>query len=206
MDNTAPDLKRDRWMMFIPVMLLLGVWVLQVTLTQTHDLTPWKGGGFGMFSVTSQRDLVITVVDAEGQRLPVDSASIEDRHRRLYWRTLAMPSSESLCHLAEVLGAAALRRVPVEQTAIFAENQGAWWRAIRRADKDAEPTAWPKHTPTVTLSRAPGGSTSARPLVEPVEMTLGVSRVRVDVDAGRVVTEGMPTSVRWSKGRCEVTQ
>ena len=36
----------------IPVALLLAVAAVQVTLARTAGLSPWKGGGFGMFSTT----------------------------------------------------------------------------------------------------------------------------------------------------------
>jgi hypothetical protein len=33
-----------------PALLLMAVAALQMSLTRVVDLTPWKGGGFGMFS------------------------------------------------------------------------------------------------------------------------------------------------------------
>ena len=36
----------------IPVVLLLVVAGIQINLALTEDLTPWKGGGLGMFSTT----------------------------------------------------------------------------------------------------------------------------------------------------------
>jgi hypothetical protein len=40
------------WRAALPVALLLAVAGAQVTLTRTAGLSPWKGGGFGMFSTT----------------------------------------------------------------------------------------------------------------------------------------------------------
>jgi hypothetical protein len=37
---------------WLPVSLLLGVAFVQIVLTRTADLSPWKGGGFGMFAAT----------------------------------------------------------------------------------------------------------------------------------------------------------
>ena len=37
---------------FLPVALLLGVAVWQLVLAFTANLSPWSGGGFGMFSTT----------------------------------------------------------------------------------------------------------------------------------------------------------
>jgi hypothetical protein len=43
---------RQRWRTALPVALLLTVAGTQVILTRTAGLSPWKGGGFGMFSTT----------------------------------------------------------------------------------------------------------------------------------------------------------
>ena len=109
-------------MMLIPVVLLIGVWMIQVTLTQTHDLTPWKGGGFGMFSVTVQRDLTITTVGADGVSLVVDPVSVQARHDRLHRRARAMPTVDTLCHVAEVLTNGTLYRVPLEQSHVWGQS------------------------------------------------------------------------------------
>jgi hypothetical protein len=37
---------------FLPAFLLLTVAVVQVVLVKTYALSPWKGGGFGMFATT----------------------------------------------------------------------------------------------------------------------------------------------------------
>jgi hypothetical protein len=41
-----------RWRSWLPTALLLTVAVTQILLTRTADLSPWKGGGFGMFATT----------------------------------------------------------------------------------------------------------------------------------------------------------
>jgi hypothetical protein len=41
-----------RWTAAIPTALLVLVALTQIALTRTTALTPWKGGGFGMFSTT----------------------------------------------------------------------------------------------------------------------------------------------------------
>jgi len=40
------------WRAVLPVALLAAVACTQVTLARTAGLSPWKGGGFGMFSTT----------------------------------------------------------------------------------------------------------------------------------------------------------
>jgi hypothetical protein len=44
--------RRQRWRTILPVALLVAVASVQVVLTRTAGLSPWKGGGFGMFSTT----------------------------------------------------------------------------------------------------------------------------------------------------------
>src|SRR5262245_14001946 len=46
------DLARAKYLAIIPISLLILVACLQIYLARTADLTPWKGGGFGMFSTT----------------------------------------------------------------------------------------------------------------------------------------------------------
>jgi hypothetical protein len=44
---------RDQvWRIWIPAIALIVVAAVQVVLTKTADLSPWKGGGFGMFATT----------------------------------------------------------------------------------------------------------------------------------------------------------
>jgi len=43
------------WRATLPVALLLTVACLQVALARTAGLSPWKGGGFGMFSTLDER-------------------------------------------------------------------------------------------------------------------------------------------------------
>jgi hypothetical protein len=40
------------WRIWLPAILLIVVAVVQVVLSKTANLSPWKGGGFGMFATT----------------------------------------------------------------------------------------------------------------------------------------------------------
>jgi hypothetical protein len=56
------------WARSLPAALLAVVALVQVTLTHTTDLTPWKGGGFGMFSTLDHgafRNVTIVVDGAD---------------------------------------------------------------------------------------------------------------------------------------------
>ena len=38
------------WRVYCPVVVLLSVAAVQLVLVRSAGLTPWKGGGFGMFA------------------------------------------------------------------------------------------------------------------------------------------------------------
>jgi hypothetical protein len=46
------DLAKAKYFAVIPAFLLIVVGCVQIYLARTANLTPWKGGGFGMFSTT----------------------------------------------------------------------------------------------------------------------------------------------------------
>ena len=46
---------RERWWAALPAVLLTVVATAQIVLTQVAMLSPWKGGGFGMFSTLDGR-------------------------------------------------------------------------------------------------------------------------------------------------------
>ena len=73
------------WRAALPVALLLAVAGAQVTLTRTAGLSPWKGGGFGMFSTTDDagRRWVRVFVSAPERSEEIAIApSLEDAAKR----------------------------------------------------------------------------------------------------------------------------
>jgi hypothetical protein len=89
----------------IPLVLVV-VALTQITLAHTAALTPWKGGGFGMFASMDQletRFVRIELVDPAGDALPVaidrfaGSADVGD----LLERARALPDQGSLEAVAE---------------------------------------------------------------------------------------------------------
>ena len=46
---------RDRWWAAVPAVLLTVVATAQIVLAHTTMLSPWKGGGFGMFATLDGR-------------------------------------------------------------------------------------------------------------------------------------------------------
>ena len=73
------------WHALLPVSLLVVVACVQVTLATTAGLTPWKGGGFGMFSTTDdggRRSVRVFVSAFERSEEITISPSLEDAARR----------------------------------------------------------------------------------------------------------------------------
>jgi hypothetical protein len=87
------------WRALLPVGLLLAVAGAQITLARTADLSPWKGGGFGMFSTTDDagRRSIRVYVSAPDRSEEIGIApSIEDAARR----AAVLPTDARLTDLA----------------------------------------------------------------------------------------------------------
>ena len=88
------------WRPIVPVALLLAVAAVQVTLVYTAELSPWKGGGFGMFSTTddSGRRHVRIFVSAKDRSEEIAIApSLED----VADRAAVLPTDYQLTRLAQ---------------------------------------------------------------------------------------------------------
>lgn len=87
----------------LPVSLLVTVAALQIWLSRAHDLSPWAGGGFGMFAsadVRGTRHLhAYAIYPAARRELAVPEDAF-DRARR----ALSFPSRRALERLAARLG------------------------------------------------------------------------------------------------------
>ncbi|MBJ80950.1 MAG: hypothetical protein CMH60_06500 [Myxococcales bacterium] len=109
----VPKRLSNRAYLFFPAVLVL-VALLQISLAEGQDLTPWKGGGFGMFSRISKRNLTIRGKDASGQAYIINWQT-QSRENNiagiLKRRILAMPSQDLMGLLAEQLFAASFVRV-----------------------------------------------------------------------------------------------
>jgi hypothetical protein len=83
----------------LPVGLLVAVSAAQVTLARTAGLSPWKGGGFGMFSTTDdagRRRARVFVSAADRSEEVAIAPSLEDAARR----AAALPTDAELSRLA----------------------------------------------------------------------------------------------------------
>ena len=87
------------WRARLPVTLLVAVAGVQVTLATTAGLSPWKGGGFGMFSTTDdggRRYVRIFVTAPERSEEISIAPSLEDAARR----AAVLPRDAQLSYLA----------------------------------------------------------------------------------------------------------
>ena len=98
-----------RWRSWLPLALLSAVALTQVTLVRTSALSPWKGGGFGMFAATDGAAARRTrlVVERDGRSEEVESSpslEVPELRARLF------PSDRRLRAVAEALAAREARR------------------------------------------------------------------------------------------------
>jgi hypothetical protein len=100
-----------RWRPLIPAILLVAVALNQLRLVHAHDLDPWKGGGFGMFSTSEgssarHTHVFLSASDREIEfDLPDDLEDTEDR-------LLVLPSEAWLEKFASEVADAAAAETP----------------------------------------------------------------------------------------------
>jgi hypothetical protein len=83
------------WRAALPAGILLGVAAAQIWLSLTRDLTPWAGGGFGMFATTDvrgSRHLHAFAIHPEVRR----ELAVPEGARDLVRKALAFPSRAAL--------------------------------------------------------------------------------------------------------------
>lgn len=97
-------MRREGWRVGLPVALLLAVAAVQVTLTQWAGLSPWKGGGFGMFAAVDGGAVrsVRVFVDApeRSEEVAVPASLLVDADR-----AAAFPATFLLARLARRIAA-----------------------------------------------------------------------------------------------------
>ena len=94
----------DRFSCRVVPLLLLGVALTQMVMAHTLQLSPWKGGGFGMFSTVDSpgmRFLAIRARDVDGQEIQVILE--ETPGPRELRRFASLPKRAFLVELAEWL-------------------------------------------------------------------------------------------------------
>jgi hypothetical protein len=99
----------ERWRVALPVVLLIAVASSQIVLSRTSQLSPWKGGGFGMFSSLDSGSFRFVRLFAEAPERSEElelSPSLED----LAARAALLPSDRRLERLARATVAREQRR------------------------------------------------------------------------------------------------
>lgn len=88
----------------IPAALLGGIAARQIALTRTDGLTPWKGGGFGMFATLDHigHRRVRIVVDAPDRSQAIDPPPSLDT---VVANAVALPTYDNLVRLARAVAA-----------------------------------------------------------------------------------------------------
>jgi hypothetical protein len=103
--------RRDRALAWALPVVLIVVALTQITLAHTRDLTPWKGGGFGMFAsvdLLSYRPVQAEFVTDAGP-VPIDVHDFRDAGdlaRKHYTNARGLPDERRLTQLVEVMSRA----------------------------------------------------------------------------------------------------
>ncbi len=112
LDMKSTFLKTFDW---LPCLLLLAGASNHFILVQTENLSPWLGGGFGMFASTdvgASRLLVITATNENGDEYTVP---LKGRLKKLKYRARGLPAKSQL----EVLARATwkkLEKKPIDES------------------------------------------------------------------------------------------
>jgi hypothetical protein len=127
----------------VPALLMVAVAAFQIVLALTSDLTPWKGGGFGMFSTLDHGAFrgVDIVIEAPERSEALDvPPSLEE----LAARAASYPSDRALRRLAREVAARERRhqrpvtrvKVTVWRTEFSPKTLLATERALRSISVD----------------------------------------------------------------------
>jgi hypothetical protein len=111
----------ERWL--VPS-LLVAVGLLQIYLAQTAHLSPWKGGGFGMFATIDNPEMRVIAAEglsSDGQWLRLDMFSALDETT---WRRMhSLPKRADLKHLASQLLTKEVVPITIQQQAAYLKLQ-----------------------------------------------------------------------------------
>jgi hypothetical protein len=107
----GPDAARVRAAWLLAPALLVLVALAQITLAFALDLSPWLGGGFGMFATIESRSERHLVAFADSPGLMRELA-IPERLEDAAARVRALPTRDRLRELAARIAAAERERVP----------------------------------------------------------------------------------------------
>ncbi len=92
----------SRCRVWLPAFLLVGTAITQIVLAKNFDLSPWKGGGFGMFATldgTAFRHIRIFVESPQRS----EELAIAPSQQRLADQAKLYPSEDKLIDLAKAV-------------------------------------------------------------------------------------------------------
>ena len=111
----------EHWLVSL---ILIGVALVQIYLAMTVNLTPWKGGGFGMFAAidsSAMRVIQAEGLDQNGQILTLDLVNALDKQT---WRRIrALPRQSDLEEIAPQLIAQPFVPSTIRQQAAYEKLQ-----------------------------------------------------------------------------------
>jgi hypothetical protein len=183
-------IRGDGWLARVPhgaliIPALAGfIAVKQVIAAKTGTLTPWKGGGFGMFASTdanTNRFILVTALDDKGSkhvvRLSRDGTQNQSAlSARALGRLQSAPTSERASRLAHALIGESFTRVPPSAAAL----------PRRAAASETYGPALERVAPALSVIQ-PGGRTRAlEPSVPVHEIAVRVVRLRFNAQTGIV--------------------
>ena len=108
----------------LPAAILVMVALLQIYLTQTAYLSPWKGGGFGMFGAIDAPDMRVIQaegLDQDGNLIQLDVYSALDD--RTILRTRPLPRQSDLEQMAPQFVAQPVVPTSIQRQAIYHKLQ-----------------------------------------------------------------------------------
>lgn len=108
----------------LPAAILVMVALLQLYLTHTANLSPWKGGGFGMFGATDAPDMRVIHaegLDQDGNLIQVDVYSALDG--RTIRRMHTLPRQSDLEQMAPQFVAQSVVPTTIQRQAIYQKLQ-----------------------------------------------------------------------------------
>ena len=121
-----------RWLPILPALLLAAVASHQVYAVHAQGMTPWKGGGFGMFSSTDAgpaRRLRVSLLRGSSS-IEVD---VPETLSQVAERARTLPTAEHL----EALGRAMTHALP-DSAGVYRALRVEFWRV--RFDHALEPS------------------------------------------------------------------
>jgi len=101
-EQCAADSRRFSWRVLAPVVVLIVVAIVQVILAKTAQLSPWKGGGFGMFATTDGTAVrrIRIFVEAPGRSEEIEIAPSQELQAA---RAQLFPSDSMMTNLAQAV-------------------------------------------------------------------------------------------------------